>query len=56
MLISTTLVDTFNLLFSYLKCFDKDVKNVIFVRHWLAYDITKDEKSSGWYSAMYILY
>lgn len=42
-MILMTLVYIFYTLCSYLKCFDKDVKNDIFVKHIVADDITKDE-------------
>lgn len=54
--ILTTLVDIFFRLCSFLKCLHKDVKNEIFVTHFVADDITIDDKSYRWYSAMYILY
>lgn len=54
--ILTTLVDIFFRLCSFLKCLHKGVKNEIFVTHFVADDITIDDKSYRWYSAMYILY
>lgn len=46
-MIFTTLVYIFYPLCSYLKCFDKDVKNKVFVNHIAADDITKDENFCG---------